>query len=92
MNEAILTQIKSLKKLKMKIILGLKSKRLSNIDRFEAAKLKTEITRKKAAGLKFIKKTIFIIFCPQFLSENLVLTSPKLLDGLTSNFQQLCIY
>ena len=28
-------------------------------DRFEAAKLKTEITRKKAAGLKFIKKNYF---------------------------------
>ena len=59
MNEAILTQIKSLKKLKMKIILGLKSKRLSNIDRFEAAKLKTQMTRKKGCGTK-IHKTFFL--------------------------------
>ena len=54
MNEAILTQIKSLKKLKMKKNSWPKKQKI--FDRFEAAKLKTEITRKKAAGLKFIKK------------------------------------
>ena len=51
------------------------------------------MTRKKGCGTK-IHKTFFydiLIFCPQFLSENLVITSPKLLDGLTSNFQKLFI-